>query len=65
MSLEKAIASGKEHRRSFKDYNFAKYVDKQCRNHGACAWCKGNRLYRNKKARNKIEQDWRDYKNDE
>lgn len=46
MSLDKGIASGKEHRRR---YTGAKSVDKTCRNHGSCPWCKGNRLYKNKK----------------
>jgi len=49
MGLEKAIASGKEHRKNFKDYNFAKFVDKTCRNHGSCNYCKGNRLYNYRK----------------
>ena len=46
MGLEKAIASGKEHR---KPYSYCKSVDKQCRNHGECSYCKGNRLYKNLK----------------
>lgn len=49
MSLEKAILSKKEKRKSYKDYDFAKYVDKSCRNHGDCPYCKGNRLYSSKK----------------
>jgi excinuclease UvrABC ATPase subunit len=49
MGLEKAIEHGKEHRKSYKNYDFAKYVSKCCRNHGGCPWCEGNRLnkYRN------------------
>ena len=43
MSLNKAIASGKEHR---KQYRGAKAVDCTCRNHGDCDWCKENRLYK-------------------
>ena len=42
MGLEKAITSGKEHR---KPYHGAKAVRFNCRNHGACDYCKGNRLY--------------------
>ena len=42
MGLDKAIASGKEHR---KQYRKAKLVDKTCRNHGTCPYCEGNRLY--------------------
>ena len=37
MSLDKAIEHGKEKR---KPYRGAKAVDKSCRNHGDCPWCK-------------------------
>lgn len=46
MSLDKAIKSGKEHR---KPYTKAKAVDYTCRNHGSCVYCQGNRQYKNKK----------------
>lgn len=46
MSLDKAIKSGKEHR---KPYRKAKAVDKMCRNHKGCPYCEGNRTYKNKK----------------
>lgn len=46
MSLDKAILSGKEHR---KMYRGAKAVDCTCRNHGSCAWCRSNRLYQAQK----------------
>lgn len=49
MSLEKAIKSGKEHRKDYR-YNYAKSVDKQCRNHGECSWCRENRLHKFKKS---------------
>ena len=42
MSLNKSIASGKEHR---KPYRKAKAVDKSCRNHGSCPYCSGNRKH--------------------
>lgn len=41
MSLNKAIAHGKEKR---KPYKGAKAIDCTCRNHGSCAWCRENRL---------------------
>ena len=44
MSLDKAIKSGKEHR---KEYIKAKAVDRSCRNNGSCEWCKSNRLHNN------------------
>ena len=46
MSLNKAIKSGKEHR---KPYRGAKAVDKQCRNHGSCPRCYSHRVFKNKK----------------
>ena len=42
MGLEKAIVSGQEHR---KPYHGAEVVCFNCRNHCACDYCKGNRLY--------------------
>ena len=57
MSLDKAIKSGKEHR---KPYRIPKSVDGTCCNHGSCPYCKGNRLYQRtkeeQKAKNKIEE---------
>ena len=46
MSLNKAIAHGKEHR---KPYRGAKAVDKTCRNHGSDPWCIKCRIYKIKK----------------
>jgi hypothetical protein len=46
MSLDKAIASRKEHR---KPYRKSKRFDATCRNHGACAWCRGNRTHKTKR----------------
>ncbi len=45
MALDKAIQHGKEHR---KPYTGGKAIDRTCRNHGSCDWCKGNRLYTSK-----------------
>lgn len=52
MGLEKAIKYKKEKR---KPYRKAKAVDKQCRNHGACEWCKENRLHSNKKRKEQYD----------
>lgn len=30
--------------------NRAKRVDRSCRNHGGCSWCKGNRLHQAERA---------------
>lgn len=61
MGLEKAIEHGKEHRRNFKDYNFAKYVDKNCRNHGDCLYCKNNRLHQIRREKEKMENKMEEY----
>lgn len=42
MALDKAIQHGKEHR---KPYTGGKTIDRTCRNHGSCDWCKSNRLH--------------------
>jgi hypothetical protein len=44
MSLLKAIQHGKEHRRS---YRGGKAVFHDCRNHGGCPFCEGNRKHSN------------------
>lgn len=56
MGLEKAIKYGKEKR---KEYRGAKAIDRTCRNHGSCEWCKRNRLYNYKKMLDKF--DLKDY----
>lgn len=43
MSMDKAIKSGKEHR---KEYKGAKAIAKSCRNHGSCKWCEMNRKHK-------------------
>jgi hypothetical protein len=47
MSLDKAIAHGKDKR---KPYRKSKAFDPSCRNHGGCPRCEGNRLYQQRKA---------------
>lgn len=55
MSLDKAIKHGKEKR---KQYRGAKAVDKLCRNHGDCSYCKNGRLHKNKVR----EEKWKEAK---
>ena len=43
MSLDKAIANGKERR---KPYRGSKAIDPSCRNHGGCPWCEENRKHK-------------------
>lgn len=61
MSHDKAILSGKEHR---KPYRRGKSTDSSCRNHGACEYCQGSRTYFDKKSRSKATQQLMDYKNE-
>ena len=52
MSLDKAISHGKEKR---KPYYKSKAICPSCRNHGSCDWCKSNRLYKNEKRMQSME----------
>jgi hypothetical protein len=47
MSLDKAIASGKEQR---KPYRKSKAFDPHCRNHNQCSYCRDNRTVQTQKA---------------
>ena len=58
MSLDKAIQHGKEHR---KPYRGGKAIDKTCRNHGSCEWCKENREYKNKKREERAKNELEEY----
>lgn len=62
MSLDKAIEHGKEKR---KPYYGGKAIDKTCRNHGSCEWCRGNREYRNLKKDDAIRSRIKDYNEEE
>ena len=53
MSMDKAIKSGKEHR---KQYRGIKSWDYTCRNHGSDVWCRNNRLYKYRKSIDKANQ---------
>lgn len=57
MGLEKAIESGKDHR---KPYTGAKSIALSCRNHGDCEWCKNNRMYRIKKCKEAMDDKEKD-----
>lgn len=54
MGHEKAIASGKEHR---KPYRRSRRFDRTCRNHGSCNWCRSNRTYFDRRWRLPIDVD--------
>lgn len=51
---------GKKERR--KCYHGSKSVDKSCRCHGSCDWCKDNRLYSVNKNIEKTESEIKDLK---
>ena len=58
VSLDKAIASGKERRKA---YTGAKAIACSCRNHGTCEWCKRGRLYQLNKEKERMkerEKEW-------
>jgi len=61
MSLEKSIAHGKEHRKA---YRGAKAIDRACRNHGSCGWCKGNQTHKNDKRELKTMYDLGEFLNE-
>lgn len=61
MSFDKAILHGKEHR---KPYRGTKAIDRTCRNHGSCDWCKGNRTHKNDKRELRIEQRFEEWEKD-
>lgn len=52
MSLDKAILHKREWR---KQYRGSKAIDRTCRNHGTCEFCKGNRLYRDNREKEKLD----------
>ena len=57
MSLEKAIAFGKEHRKPYYD---ARSFDWTCRAHGSCSYCYSNRMYRTRIVLESLADEWND-----
>lgn len=49
--LDKSIKYGKEHRKPFRG---AKAVDRGCRNHGSCPYCRNNRLFKKKLGKGRV-----------
>lgn len=45
MTLEKAIAHGKEHRKGYRERGKPGSFDRSCRPHGGCAYCQRARLF--------------------
>jgi len=44
-----------------KPYRESRRFDKTCRCHGGCPWCKGNRLYNDRKWRLAADQEIKEY----
>jgi hypothetical protein len=61
MALDKAIKSGKEHR---KPYRKAQAVDGMCRPGGGCSWCEGNRQWFDTKHRRIAQEKLEEYYDD-
>lgn len=57
MTLDKAIKYGKEKR---KPYRGAKAVDRSCCNHGNDDWSKSDRLYKNTKRLQRMDDKMKD-----
>ena len=55
MSLDKSIEHKKERRKQYRKY--CETVDRQCRPHGGCEWCKNNRMHKYRKAMLETEED--------
>lgn len=62
MSMDKAIKSGKEHR---KEYCGCQYIDPSCRPHGGCEYCKGNRMYQWNKQKEKTNIALKEFENED
>jgi hypothetical protein len=62
MSLDKSIESGRERRRKFRG---GKAIDKSCRNHGTCNWCRSNRGFANKQDQEAADEQLRAWKRGE
>lgn len=62
MSLYKAIESGKEKRKQYRNW---KAYYRSCRNNGGCGYCEGNRLYRSKRLIEACEDEINSMSDDE
>lgn len=58
MAMDKAIESGKEHRKQY--MKLCEQIDKTCRCHGGCKYCLSNRFHKFN-----IRQDAMDFREQE
>jgi hypothetical protein len=66
MSLDKAIASGKERRKGYQERGLSGEFDKTCRPHGGgtsipCPWCENNRAFKLTRLMVQAKDEMRDY----
>lgn len=59
MALDKAIKSGKEHRKPY--YKYCEQIDPSCRNHGGCPWCEANCKHKFIITEQKMKDAFKDY----
>lgn len=62
MSLDKAIKHGKERRKEY--YKICEQIDKSCRCHGGCEYCKNNRMYQKNKEEEKTSNQLKEFENE-
>ena len=60
MAMDKAIESGKEHRKQY--MKLCEQIDKTCRCHGGCEYCLSNRMYQYNKMSEKINDKLKEWK---
>lgn len=70
MSLRKAIESGKEHRRGYRERGKPGEYDPTCRPHGGgypypCPWCENNRLFSRRKLARYAEDMEKDFSHED
>ena len=58
MSLDKAILSGKEKRKPYRD---SRRFDYTCRNHKSCPWCEGTRTYKHRRQKQAADDKIKDF----
>lgn len=58
MSFDKFYPKRKDWR---KGYRGAKACDRSCRNHGGCAWCRGDRMWFDRKRREVAKEKLMEY----
>lgn len=56
MSFDRPYPNRKDRRRPYRGKRKSAAVDTQCRNHGACPWCRGNRTIQDTRARESAEE---------